>query len=330
MSPAKAEIPSMDSYDFDVDSAVALPHQVRLGTSSWTYPSWRGVIYREKYSEKEFNVASLKEYAQNPLFRTVGIDSSFYKPLSQIRLLDYTALLPQGFTWIEKIWERLTIPTFPSHPHYGNLGGKANPDFLSVEILESHILEAHRHEVIRRHAGPFVFQFPAVSEQQLTRSQFFFSLDTFVKRLPKDFTYATEVRNPEYLVKDYFDILNGAGVTHCFNHWNSMPRLRDQMRAAAQAGGLEAPFYVARLLTPLGMSYAAAEKLMDPYLRIVRPNEDLLADVERLAKRAIERNVTAYVVVNNKAEGNSPMTLDRIARRVTRSLSQPEAPEDQS
>ena len=39
-------------------------------------------------------------------------------------------------------------------------------------------------------------------------------------------------------------------------------------------------------------------------------------DVVRLARRAMERNVPAFVLVNNRAEGNAPLTINAIGRMV--------------
>jgi len=70
-----------------------------------------------------------------------------------------------------------------------------------------------------------------------------------------------------------------------------MPKLKTQMLAAAKAGGLNAPIYVARLLTPLGMSYEKAVKTFEPYTSVKAVNSDMRDDAVRLAKRAVQRDV---------------------------------------
>ena len=92
-------------------------------------------------------------------------------------------------------------------------------------------------------------------------------------------------------------------------------RQGDGKKAAAQAGGLTANFFVARILTPRGVSYEAAVELFKPYDQIKRPNPEMRSDVVRLVNRAIERNVEAYIIVNNRAEGNSPYTISEILRQ---------------
>ncbi|MBX7139033.1 MAG: DUF72 domain-containing protein [Oligoflexia bacterium] len=287
--------------------------KIKLGTSTWTYPGWKGIIYFDQYkNEKDFKARSLGEYATYPLFRTVGIDSSFYTPSSSKLLQSYAALVPDNFRWISKVWERLTVPRYPLHPRYGKYAGELNPEFLNPAVFIEKVLKPYQLEELSRHAGPFVFQFPTINRELLQNLKFLSKLDSFLAALPKHYRYATEIRNPELLSPDYFAILNQHGATHCFNHWNYMPPLKTQMHKAAEAGGLKADFYVARILTPLGVSYENAVKLFTPYDTIKRPNPEMRKDVARLISRALERDVEAYIIINNRAEGHAPGTIRAI------------------
>jgi hypothetical protein len=145
-------------------------------------------------------------------------------------------------------------------------------------------------------------------------SEFIERLALFLQSLPTEFEYAVEVRNKELLCDDYFRALNEAKITHCFNHWNSMVPLRAQMQAAARSGGLAADFYVARLLTPLGVSYEGAAKIFEPYDKVTRPNSQMRADVLTIANRAISTGKRAFITSNNKAEGNSALTMASIGQ----------------
>src|SRR5262245_22514049 len=60
--------------------AAKLPPRLRLGTSSWTFEGWQGLVYRRAYTKASFQRDSLAEYVEHPLFRTVGIDSTYYTP----------------------------------------------------------------------------------------------------------------------------------------------------------------------------------------------------------------------------------------------------------
>ena len=169
--------------------------------------------------------------------------------------------------------------------------------------------------------GPFVFQFQALPKREASSPQSFIErLDSFLAQLPQDFNYATEVRNQEILVPEYFSALSRHNVTHCFNHWTSMPPLVDQMKAAAAGGGIGASFLTSRILTPIGVSYQQAVERFTPYDSIKIIQEQMRADVARLAKRAVQRAIPVYVLVNNRCEGYAPGTIDAIGSEIVENL----------
>lgn len=306
------------AFQFDSEAAQRLPENIRFGTSTWTYPGWKGLIYHRDYkNERDFKSHCLEEYVQVPWFRTVGIDNTFYTPPSAKQLDTYAKAVPETFRWVSKVWERITIPRYPKHARYGKNAGHDNPDFLNAALFSEEVLERYGPPHIRSRTGPFVFQFQTMSESALEEFDFLNNLREFLHSLPDEFQYAVEIRNPALLNQEYFDILNETGATHCFNHWDLMPPLKEQMKSAAAAGGLEAPFYVSRILTPRGVNYASAVKRFEPYDNLRAPIPEMRQDVVRLAKRAIERGNDAYIIVNNRSEGNAPMTIDAIGRLIT-------------
>jgi uncharacterized protein YecE (DUF72 family) len=276
------------------------------------------VVYKKHYtSEKDFNQRCLEEYAEIPWFRTMCIDSLFYNPPSPSTLTRYAQQTPDYFRWVSKVWERITIVSYPKHARYGAYAGKPNPDFLNVALFKERILSAYDDPHVRQRTGPFVLQFAPFSERTLAYPEFIDRLASFLAQLPNEFQYAVEVRNKELLSKSYFQALNEAKVTHCFNHWNAMVPLKAQMVAAAQAGGLLADFYLARLLTPLGVSYEGAASIFEPYDTVKQPNPTMRADVVAIAKRALTTGKRAFITANNKAEGNSALTMASIGRCLT-------------
>jgi uncharacterized protein YecE (DUF72 family) len=297
--------------------AAALPDNILFGTSSWNYPGWRGSVYQKDYSsDKAFKETALEEYSQHPLFRTVGVDSFFYGPPRETTLLKYAALVPPNFKWVSKVWEEITIPRYSRHPRYGSKAGTLNKNFLNPDIFKDSILNVIEKTKTTKHFGPFVFQFQKMDIRPAARANFFQKLNSFLSELPKSYSYAVEVRNAELLSNEYFQVLNENGATHCFNHWSEMPPLIEQMKASASAGGLEAPFFVSRILTPLGVSYSEAVDRFSPYDSIKQRNPQMRADVVRLVKRALSRNSQAFIIVNNRSEGNSPQTIREISSMI--------------
>lgn len=151
----------------------------------------------------------------------------------------------------------------------------------------------------RQPAGPFLFEF---QRHGMLARDFVVKLDAFFGQLPQDFSYAVEIRNAGILGALYRDILVSHGVAHVYNHWSFMPSLADQHEKMVT---FTAPFTVLRLLTPLKMSYEAAKKCAEPYTKIVGELPDMRKEAVVLIKDAIGHNRRAYVLVNNRLEGNA-------------------------
>ena len=71
-----------------------------------------------------------------------------------------------------------------------------------------------------------------------------------------------------------------------------------------------APFTVLRFITPLKISYEAAKKRAEPYNKIVGELPEMWRDTVDLVKKAVVENPQAYVLVNNRAEGKAPLTVE--------------------
>jgi len=108
-------------------------------------------------------------------------------------------------------------------------------------------------------------------------------------------------------------------VAPVFNHWTKMPRLKDQFTVARdsfQATG----FAIVRLLTPRGMKYDAAKEFYEPYNSIKVRNVEMRDDLEELIIGAIEHGVELSILVNNKAEGCAPLTIQEMDERLQEKL----------
>ena len=78
------------------DLARRIPARVRFGTSSWSFPGWKGLVYSSGANETSLAREGLRESAQHPLLRTVGIDRSYYAPIPDEDLRRYASQLPAG------------------------------------------------------------------------------------------------------------------------------------------------------------------------------------------------------------------------------------------
>jgi len=287
----------------------AIPTGVRFGTSTWNYPGWRGLVYSRDYPEKGASAAMLAEYARFPLFSTVGIDSSFYGPLTEKTLRSYADALPPGFPCVSKVWDRITVHTFAKEREKKK-AGELNPDFLNPDLFV-HDVWAPSVELLGDRLGPFVFEFQAIArEEKVSPDQFAGWLDAFFARIPREGQYGVEIRNPEFLTPAYFAVLREHDVAHVFNSWTRMPSIGMQLDLP---GSVPARFLVARALLRPGRRYADAVDAFAPYDRIRDPNPELRGDLVRLVETAEELRIPAYLIVNNRAEGSAPLTIAAVA-----------------
>ena len=288
---------------------------VRFGTSTWTYEGWQGQVYKRQYTKTSFTRECLGEFCQylyngQPLFRTVGNDSTFYRPPSTTQLSRYLTQIPEDFEMCFKVWEELTIPTYAKHARYGIRAGQPNPNFLNASAFNTLVLQSYRDAQFGPHTGPFLFEF---QRHGMPAEEFYTRLDAFFALLPRDFRYAVEIRNAGLLGPAYHELLSRHGVAHVYNHWSYMPSLAEQYQ---RMGDLTAPFTVLRLLTPLRMTYEAAKKRAEPYDKIVGELPEMRQDTGSLIQQATAENRTTYVLVNNRAEGNAPLTIQALVDRL--------------
>lgn len=295
--------------------AAKVPALVRFGTSSWTYPGWKGLVYQREYPATGAVARQLAEYARWPLFRTVGIDSFFYRPPTAATLEAYAGVLPPEFRCVSKVWERITARTFTS-PRVVASSGERNPDWLNANLFVNDVLDPMRQQ-FGDHLGPLVFEFQQIgSRENFSTEQFIDALDHFFAALPIGPPYAVEVRNPEFLTAAYFAVLREHHVAHLFNAWTRMPPIGEQLLLH---DSVTADFVVARALLRPGRTYAQAVDAFAPYDHIQDPNPALRQDLVALARTAINLRIPAYVIVNNRAEGCSPLTIAAVAELLTAS-----------
>jgi uncharacterized protein YecE (DUF72 family) len=286
-----------------------IPDSIRFGTSTWNYPGWRGLVYHQDYGPKGAAARMLREYAAFPLFRTVGIDSSYYGPPTEAVLHSYAEHLPAGFPCVSKVWGQLTIHTF-TKAQDPDRAGKVNPDFLNPDIFIEEIYQPYRRH-FASNTGPFVFEFQTIAKfSGLDPERFAGRLDEFFSALPRDAEYGVEIRNEEFLTPMYFAVLREHGVAHVFNSWTRMPPIGHQMDLP---NSLTAPFIIARALLRPGRTYDEAVDAFAPYDRIREPNPRLRRDLVRLVETAMETRIPAYLLVNNRAEGSAPLTIAAVA-----------------
>jgi uncharacterized protein YecE (DUF72 family) len=283
---------------------------IYIGTSSWKYEGWIGQIYRRstylnrgKFSRKLFEQTCLREYAE--VFPTVCGDFAFYQfPSDEFwqKLFDNA---PPGFRFAFKVPELITCKVFPQHARYGSSGGQENPGFLDAGAFKELFVQPLL--PYRDRTSLLIFEFGTFSKKAFeTPGEFLARLDAFLRVLPREFRYAVEIRNPDYLEKDYFQVLREHAVAHVYNAWSRMPEVSRQLAIPESA---TTDFVVCRALLRRGRSYEEAVQLFQPYTEVQDPNPEARDSMRVLITRAQERQQIAFLFVNNRLEGNAPGTI---------------------
>lgn len=289
---------------------------VFIGTSSWKYPGWSGLLYDEqrylyrgKFAESRFQRDCLEEYAQ--VFRSVCVDAGYYQFPSPDYIRGLCDQVPDGFRFSFKVTDEITARTFPNLPRHGDKAGQRNPHFLDAELFRAAFLsslEKHREKI-----GVLMFEFSHFHPRDFERGREFVEmLDVFLGQLPKGWQYGVEVRNKSLLQPEYFAMLARHGVTHVMNNWTRMPTVNEQLR---MPGALSAgDFTAARFLLRPGRTYEQAVKLFEPYTATKDINEEareVAAEIIRMRAEAAQKSATrpSFLFVNNRLEGNALLTI---------------------
>lgn len=282
-----------------------LPPNLRMGTSSWSFPGWKGIVWPDRaWADTRLAREGLAIYATHPLLRTVGIDRSYYGPIAAHELEAWSDQLPDGFVAVAKVWEMITKPW---------VRGEANPRYLSRGAFDEEVLAPHR-VGFAEHTAALVLEVPAGESHR--PDVFARDLDTFFRGAPRQFPLTLEIRDRALLTHDLGRALSHNHVPLCFTFHPTMPPLAEQMAWADRHGLFECEHIVARLMLPPGMVYEERRRACLPFDRLVDVQETMRTQVADLVGRVVRAGGTLFVLVNNKAEGSAPLTIRALAEKI--------------
>jgi hypothetical protein len=61
------------------------------------------------------------------------------------------------------------------------------------------------------------------------------------------------------------------------------------------------------------MSYEAAKRRAEPYTKIVKELPQMRRETAQLVRQAVSEGRRAYLLVNNRSEGNAPLTVQALS-----------------
>ena len=300
--------------------AAALSDRIRLGTSSWSFPGWTGLVYapRDARPESEQRLAreGLVAYAAHPLFRTVSLDRTFYAPLSAGEFARYAAQVPDAFRFVVKAPQAFTDPVIRK-PGSG-VAARDNPSFLDAAAATATFVTPAVAGLGAK-AGPLVFQFPPLGRRLVANPrQTAGRIAAFLAALPEVVddrrpTYAVEVRDPELTCVEFAAAIRDAGGVPCLAIHARMPPVAEQARAfGLDAADCTLPL-VARWNLHAGRHYAEAKADYAPFDRLVEEDLPTRTALGALARAAAAEGRDVFITINNKAEGSAPLSVARLA-----------------
>lgn len=288
-----------------VAMGAALPAGIRLGTSSWTFPGWAGLVYDREASPGVLATHGLAAYARHPLMGCVGVDRTYYGPLPPATLRMYRDQTPAGFRFVVKADRRLLFPGGPG----------SDPDlFLNPAWARDHVA-APTVEALGEKLGALLFQFPPMEPGAVGGPRAFAeSLYRFLAALPPGLPYAVEIRTPALLTPDYAAALRHGGAVHGYVVHPDMSPLPRQAEVVPPVASRPA---VIRWMLQPGHGYSEAREAWAPFSTLQAPDSAARGQVAELARAAVQAGSPVLVVVNNKAEGSSPLSVTELARTLT-------------
>ncbi|HYS65024.1 MAG TPA: DUF72 domain-containing protein [Paraburkholderia sp.] len=296
--------------------AAELPPQVHLGTSTWSFPGWNGIVYGDEYSNSKLSREGLTAYGAHPLLKTVSIDRSFYQALTVTEYLRYAQQVPEHFRFIVKA--PMTITDATVRAERGE-PVSLNPCFLNAQMaLDDFVTPCL--EGLGAKAGALVFQLSPLPDQMLAEPAVFIErLAEFLMALPKlpeSACYAIEIRDASLLTPRFIRTLKAAGVRYCVGIHARMPDPLRQAAALALLDGEPAGPLIVRWSLHGGFKYEQAKAKYEPFNQLVDQDPATRASLAELAARYALAGQPVVIAINNKAEGSAPLSCVELARAI--------------
>jgi uncharacterized protein YecE (DUF72 family) len=321
-TPARRRVPAagevQPAWDSPLVEAPVLPADIRLGTSSWFFPGWRGLIYDGIHPQVTLSRKGLAAYAQIPLLRTVSLDRTFYAPITTVDYARYANQVPEYFSFIVKAPALVCDALMRDEEGRGRV---ANPHFLDAAIAAREFVVPCL-EGLGAKAGPLVFQIsPLPRELVEDAATLVERLAVFFAALPRQLgkhrpLYALELRNAELLTPRLMRMLANVGVRYCVGLHDRMPEVERQETALKVLDGETPGDLVVRWNLHRGFLYQAAKQRYEPFDRLVDEDPETRRILARMAAAAFKAKRRVWIAANNKAEGSAPLSLLKLAEEI--------------
>lgn len=173
-------------------------HNLHVGTIGWSYNFWKGNFYPNRISSKDF----LAYYSTK--FKTVEVDSTFYRIPSQQIITNWKKQTPEGFLF------SLKFPQVITHiKMLKDCQDETNAFLGKVALLKEKL-------------GCLLLQFPpAFGNGALPL------LKVFLRDLPREHRYVVEVRNKKLLNNNFYSLLKEYNAVLAWVDSSQMPQINE-------------------------------------------------------------------------------------------------------
>ncbi|QQS37803.1 MAG: DUF72 domain-containing protein [Ignavibacteriales bacterium] len=281
-----------------------LSSKLYIGTCSWKYDSWKGLVYPE---QDKFNF--LEEYAKH--FNSVEIDQWFWSLNSADKISlpkekdveSYAASVPDDFKFSIKVPNSITLTHFYKKNKTEPL--KSNPHFLNPDLFSQFL---NTLSPMKNKLGPLMFQFEYLNKEKMnSQHEFMDRFEKFLEDTDRNYMYAIEIRNPNYLNKNFFEFLNRNNISMVFLHGYYMPPVWETFQAFQTHLKNTVIF---RLHGP--DRSGIEEKTGGDWSKIVEPRDDEILKIVKMIQLLLSLEIDIYANVNNHFEGSAPLTIQKI------------------
>lgn len=289
-------------------------HLLKLGTCSWKYDSWKGLVYDQdkKYRASDY----LYDYAK--VYNSVEVDQWFWSLFpGGVKLPDpaavkqYADLTPDNFSFSVKAPNALTLTHYYAKQpkKYQKFSNQPNDLFFDGDLL-NRFLETL--SPFGEKLGPVMFQFEYLNKQKMpSLNAFLDRFHEFLTQAPKGFQYGLETRNPNFLKPALFDFLREHNTGFVFLEGYYMPHIGEIFQ---RFDTLTGDFSVVRLHG--GDRKEIEKQTGEVWNRIVAPKDQGIHVAAQIVKRHMEAAKRIYVNANNHYEGSAPLTLDKLVKKL--------------
>jgi len=253
--------------------------EIRLGTSSFTAAGWEGSFYPRGMQSAD----RLTFYAGH--FNTVEIDSTFYACPSVRTVEGWAAKTPADFIFSVKVPQTVT--------HEKVLVG-CDPEMKQfVEAMG----------ILGEKLGPMVLQFPFFGRAAFkSQTDFLDRLIPFLKKLPKGYRFAVEIRNKQWLDAQFAGVLRDFQVALV---------LQDQSRMLP-------PNELSKKFDPITADWTyirwlgnrkGIERITTTWNKTVIDRTNEISGWVDVCYETVRRGVKVFGYANNHFSGHAPATI---------------------